>query len=142
MAELTKKQKKVMDEIFEGDEDENTVLDNNSVARRTYNVWLTEDAWVQEFDRRVEESRRRTQIIIAKFQPSAAIKLVELTNCDKEQTARQACLDIIQMPRIIEHGNIINPAESLQISEETSDKIVELLAKDARKKRSKKSGDS
>lgn len=139
---LTKKQKKVMEQLFEATEDETTILANNRVTRRVFNNWLAEDAWIREFDRRIEESRRRTQIIISSFQPSAAIKLVELTNCGKEQTARQACLDIIQMPRIVSETNPGAPGasvESLGISEDTQNSIVELLAKDARKNRDKKS---
>lgn len=137
--ELSKKQKRVMDELFEAEQDEATALGNNHVSRRVFNHWLTEDAWIREFDRRIEESRRRTQIIISRFQPSAAIKLVELTNCDKEQTARQACLDIIQMPRIVRETKVTASVESLGISEDTQNSIVELLAKDARRNRNKKS---
>ena len=91
---MNKKQKKVMDELFEG-QDEKEVLESNKISFSVFNRWTQEADWVAEFDRRVDAARRQSQIIITKFQPTAAATLVELTRCEKEQTARQACLDII-----------------------------------------------
>lgn len=136
--ELSKKQKKVMDELFEAAEDEAIVLDNNNVSRDVFNNWLTEDSWIREFDRRIEESRRRAQIIITQFQAAAAIKLVELTSGKSEETARKACLDIIQMPRIIKEAILKGGDELLKVSEETAEEILILLAKDGKKTRHKK----
>lgn len=136
---LTKKQKLVMDELFKAEDDESTILVHHNITRGVFNIWLTEASWVQEFERRIEESLRRTQIIITSFQSMAALQLVELTKCKKEATARQACLDIIQMPRIVAEPKIATSVESLKISEEVQESIIELLAKDARKARKKKS---
>lgn len=136
MTKLTSKQKKVMDELFDAEKDENSILDENNVSRNKFNQWLADDAWTTEFDRRIDESKRRAQIIISKFQPTAAIKLVQLTDCEKDQTARQACLDIIQMPRIIERRKQeIESGEIRSLSECTSRGILELLAQDAEQKR-------
>jgi len=129
------KQKKVMDELFEG-KDEGEVLKKNKVSRLDFERWVNEPEWIAEFDRRVDAARRQSQIIITMYQPSAAIKLVELTNCDKEQTARQACLDIIGMERIIPEGRAGNLEQAealLPVSEETAKLLIEVLAKEVKK---------
>jgi len=136
MEKLNRKQKKVMEELFEG-KDEKEVLDNNNVSRAVFNRWTAEDAWANEFDRRVEAARRQSQIIITTYQPVAAAKLVQLTNCEKEQTARQACLDVIQMPRIAaerEGSDAEKESGMLSVSEETARELIEVLARDVNKK--------
>jgi len=132
---MDKKQKKVMDELFEG-QDEKEVLENNKISRFVFERWVNEPEWIAEFDRRVDAARRQSQIIITMFQPAAATKLVGLMNCDKEQTARQACLDIINMPRIVPEGKITDTEQAealLPVSEETARELIEVLAKEVKK---------
>ncbi len=93
---LTKRQLAVIDELFDGD-DEQAVLDKYKVSRRLYNKWLADDAFTGEFDRRIDAAFRQSAVLIARYAPLAAAKLVQLTESDKEETARKACLDIISM---------------------------------------------
>jgi hypothetical protein len=93
---LKPRQFAVIDELFNGD-DEQAVLDKYKVSRKLYNKWLADETFTGEFDRRIENAFRRSDILIARYAPLAAAKLVQLTESDKEETARKACLDIISM---------------------------------------------
>ena len=48
-------------------------------------------------EHRVERAVQRTRLIIARYAPLAASKLVQLTESENQETARKACLDIISM---------------------------------------------
>jgi len=93
---LTKRQLAVIEDMFDGD-DEQAVLDKHKVSRRLYNKWLADSDFVGEFDRRIDAAYRQSAVLIARYAPLAAAKLVQLTESDKEETARRACLDIISM---------------------------------------------
>ncbi len=138
MAELSSKQKKVMDELFEGGS-EKTALEENGVSQRTFNKWVTDEVWQVETERRIGAFHRQAQVLIAAYSPVAAAKLIQLTDCEKEVTARQACLDIIQMQRIMpEFVSDDDGSISLPESPEIIDKLVKILAEDAQKKRKNK----
>ena len=93
---LTKRQFAVIEDMFDGD-DEQAVLDKYKVSRKLYNKWLADETFTGEFDRRIDASFRQSAALIARYAPLAAAKLVQLTESDKEETARKACLDIISM---------------------------------------------
>jgi hypothetical protein len=93
---LKPRQFAVIDELFNGD-DEQAVLDKHRVSRALYNKWLADSNFTGEFDRRIDAAYRQSAILIARYAPLAAAKLVQLTESDKEETARRACLDIISM---------------------------------------------
>lgn len=96
---ITRKQSLVMDDLFSGEADEATVLAKHKVSRNTFNKWLDGQAFQAEFARRMDSAYRQGRLIIARYVPLAAAKLVELTESDKEETARKACLDIISQQR-------------------------------------------
>ena len=93
---LKPRQFAVIDELFNGD-DEQAVLDKYKVSRKLYNKWLADSNFTGEFDRRIDAAYRQSAVLIARYAPLAAAKLVQLTESDKEETARRACLDIISM---------------------------------------------
>lgn len=96
--QLTKRQLAVLDDLFNGDaNDEQAVLDKYNVNSSLYNKWLSDDAFVEQFDARVTGLRRQSELIIARYAALAAAKLVQLTESEKEETARKACLDIISL---------------------------------------------
>ena len=98
MAEKTKlsrRQLAVLDDLFAGDFSEQQVLDKHKLNRSRYNRWLAEERFCAEFDRRIASAHRQSAALIARYAPLAAAKLVQLTDSEKEETARKACLDII-----------------------------------------------
>jgi hypothetical protein len=135
---LSRKQLAVIDTLFSGELDEQAILDKHNVSRRLYNEWQDDDAFIEHFERRIASARRQRAALIAKYAPLAAAKLVQLTECDKEETARKACIDIISMPLVLA-GNTHRKSESQtaqtsdslpdqQLTEQTASRILAVLA--------------
>ena len=93
--QLNRKQRALLDEIFTGDMDEDEVLAKHRIKRSDYRFWLGQENFRNEFFSRLESARRQSRLIITRYAPVAAARLVSLMNSDKEETARRACLDII-----------------------------------------------
>jgi len=97
---LKKRQLAVIDDMFSGELDEQSVLAKHKVSRDVYNKWLANDSFAEEFDRRIASAHRQSAALIARYAPLAAAKLVQLTESENQETARKACLDIISFPKI------------------------------------------
>lgn len=100
IKKLSKKQLAVIDDMLDGELDEQSVLAKHKVSRSTYDRWLADDSFAEQFSRRIASAYRQSELIIARYAPLAAAKLVQLTESAKEETARKACLDIISLPKI------------------------------------------
>jgi hypothetical protein len=116
---LSQRQLTVLDDLFNSDLDEQGVLDKHKVRRSTYERWLADELFAERFKRYVNNMRRRSELLMAKYSCLAAAKLVELTTSEKAETARRACLDIICQPKIA--------AEAEKV-EKDSNKQAELLS--------------
>ena len=92
---LTKRQLDVIDQLFKGELDEQAILDKYKVSHNLYKRWLANKNFADELDRRIESSLRQSALLIARYAPLAAAKLVQLTDSENPETARKACLDII-----------------------------------------------
>jgi hypothetical protein len=134
----------VIEDLFAGQLDEQAVLAKHGLGRNTFNKWLTDEAFRQQFDQRIESAYRQSQLIVARYAPLAAAKLVELTNSDSQETARKACLDIISLrashailpkPDSDEGRQVPSTQDSSalhlpQLSDETASKILSALAEE------------
>ncbi len=125
----SKRQRLVIDDLFESGLAEAEVLAKHKVRVNTFRKWLRAGPFAQELSFRVESARRQSELLIARFAPVAAAKLVALATDSKEETARKACLDIIttlgsrcSMP----DANIENQAE--QLTPETAGRLLAALA--------------
>jgi len=92
---LSKRQLAVIDELFAGGLDETGVLAKHNVGTRMYRKWLADELFSDELRFRMESARRSGELIIARYTPVAAAKLVGLIDSDKAETVRKACLDIL-----------------------------------------------
>lgn len=135
--QLSKKQFAVINDLFDGGLDEQAVLEKHKLSRGIYNKWQMDKFFEAEFSKRIAAAHRQGELIIAKYAPLAAAKLVQLTESDKEETARKACLDIISLPMLAgkEAGRPVNTgnedAESKpqnSISPEVAGKLLAVLA--------------
>ena len=132
---LSKKQLAVMEDLFSGGLDEQAVLDKHKVSRNVYDSWLTDGLFVSEFDRRIMSAHRQSAALIARYAPLAAAKLVQLTESEKDETARKACLDIISLQALLDKG-IAQPSGSQtdeaqplqQITGQTASRLLAALA--------------
>lgn len=138
--QLSKRQLAVIDDLFAGQLDEQAILDKYNVSRNLYNRWLTQDSFNAEFDRRITWAHRQSQILIARYASLAAAKLVELTDSDKEETARRACLDIINLPSQCvqktekpDDAEHIDNQQSQQLTPQTASRLLAALAETEQK---------
>jgi len=135
---LTKRQLAVIEDLFAGELDEQAVLDKHKVSRNLYNRWLKDADFAGEFDQRIEGAFRQSAALIARYAPLAAAKLVQLTESDKEETARKACLDIISMPWLSAAKKPLapsgpGPAESppqSELSDQTASRLLAAMAEE------------
>ncbi len=132
---LSKKQLAVIDDLFRGELDEQAVLEKHKVNRNIYNRWLADELFVSEFDHKIMSAHRQSAVLIAKYAPLAAAKLVQLTESGKEETARKACMDIISLPALLDK-RIVQPGElqttetqpPQQLTEQTASRLLAALA--------------
>jgi hypothetical protein len=132
---LSKKQLAVIDDLFGDELDEQAVLEKHKVNRNIYNRWLADELFVSEFDSRVMSAHRQSAVLIAKYAPLAAAKLVQLTESEKEETARKACMDIISLPalldkRMVQPGELQTAETQLpqQLTEQAAGRLLAALA--------------
>ena len=95
MSRPSKRQLAVIDDLFDGKMDEQEILEKHNLSISVFRKWLSSDNFIAELGRRTEAARRQSEMIIARFAPAAAAELVALTECEKEDVRRKACLDII-----------------------------------------------
>ncbi len=128
---LSEKQIAIIDDMFACELDEQAILDKYNLSRREFNRWLADENFRAELFRRMEIARLLSEVLLAKFAVTAAAKLVQLTECDKEETARKACLDIITLPYLAAQKTE-PPAEEepMEISDETASRMLAILAED------------
>jgi hypothetical protein len=95
---LTTKQRRVLRDLFSGKIEEDEVLKKWHVTDQTYCRWHQQKNFAAEFDRRLKLSHQRSELVFANWTSSVAAKLVSLASAQKEETARKACMDIINHP--------------------------------------------
>jgi len=140
MDRLSKKQLAVIEDLFAGELDEAAVLDRHKVTRSRYNKWLADERFIAAFAERIGRAYHQSQLIIARYAPLAAAKLVQLTGSDSAETARKACLDIIgfsgqgsgnSIPISDPRGpNSTQDEASGQLSAETASRLLAALAEE------------
>ena len=112
--------------MFAGELDEREVFEKHRINKRVYDKWLTEENFAGEFDRRIKSAHRQGELIIARFANVAAVKLVALTESANPETARKACLDVINYLR---QNNQPSPAEQASEAEQPPDLPPELASR-------------
>jgi hypothetical protein len=132
-GKLSRKQIRVLDDLFAGDIDVNEILQKYNVTAGMFNKWQEQEAFTAEFDNRIAALYRQGGLIIARYAAVAAAKLVQLTESENQETARKACLDIIQLPRPnakkqSPSAENDEPNQPLQLSAETAGKLLAVLA--------------
>ncbi len=137
---LSKRQLDVIEDLFAGELDEQAILQKHKVRAKLYNQWQAEDAFIEQLEKRIAAAHRQSAALIARYAPIAAAKLVQLTQSEKVETARKACLDIISMQNLTTSPaqaagkpQPVNPDTSghpPQLTEQTAAKILAILAEE------------
>jgi len=129
----TKRQHQLIDALITSKCDEQTILTEHKISRATYQKWLAEPAFLEQFELRRAMAHRRSRAIIAHHAHKAADRLFTLITEGKGETARKACLDIISMAGNSTSGPATppqedKPADSPQIPPEAAARILAALA--------------
>ena len=145
---LTRKQLAVLDDLFSSDSSANEsgaggILEKHGVSAADYRRWHSEEAFSQEYEARLAALGQQSRLLIARYASFAAAKLIALTESENQETARKACLDIIDRIQNSDPG-LQTPAHSAfggqtkddgeyglaegQLTPELAEKILESLA--------------
>ena len=138
---ITRKQLAVIEDLFAGELDEQQVFEKHRINKRVYDKWLTEENFAGEFDRRIKSAHRQGELIIARFANVAAVKLVALTESANPETARKACLDVINYLRQKAEPNPEEQPEAENLPDLPPELASRLLAALAESKVSANTGD-
>jgi hypothetical protein len=128
---ITKKQREVIDDLFAVEADEQQVLTKHKVDRRLYDKWLTDENFIGEFERRLESARRQSDLVIARYATFAAAKLIQLTESQNQETARKACLDIINLLRPnteLKSTDLTDTEQPTELTPELASRLLSALA--------------
>lgn len=87
---------RAVDEIVKGT-DENEALEHHEIEPEVFDKLLNNPKFALEISNRIGLSIIRTKLLIAQYAQAATAKLISLTDCEKEETARKACLDVITL---------------------------------------------
>ena len=69
------------------------------VSKNEFSYWLKDKRFLKEIRNRLKWARRKSEVFVAKYTIHAAAKLVSLTGSRNTETARRACLDILNFLR-------------------------------------------
>jgi len=133
---LTKRQLDVIEDLFAAEIDEQAVLEKHNVNAKLYSKWQSHNAFIEQFEKRIATAHRQSAAMIARYAPVAAAKLVQLTQSEKEETARKACLDIITMqptpksPAKPQAPAPNTPDQPHSLTPKTAAKILAILAEE------------
>ena len=126
---MTEKQIKVIEDLFESGGDEAGVLQKHNISHKLWQKWLSCKDFSDGIKSRFESSKRASQILLAKYIPLAAAKLVQLCDSKNQETSRKACLDILTLrPGNAETADSDEPELIPTIEPGTASKILAVLA--------------
>lgn len=133
-ARLTKRQVEVLDALFVEGTTEGGVLAEHEISSNVYRKWLSDKSFMEEFEFRMQSAHRQGQLVVAKYASFAALRLVDLMNTGKGETARKACLDLMSMPTSkpqskAENGRGVK-SRSTTLNSELAGKLLSVLSED------------
>ena len=141
---LTKRQLDVIEDMVRGDMDEPQLLSKHRLTRRLLRLWLKQERFAGELSLRKSSAQRQSGFLLARYSPTAAAKLVALTESEKDETVRKACLDIIaaaaKLPGRVLPGSAGDDTAKAEnppatpISSEKASKVLAILAEKEKRK--------
>ena len=105
---LTQRQAAVIEDLFVGELDEPAILKKHGVRPGQYERWLADESFTEQLELRIARALRQGRLVLARHAAQAAARLIELTRCQKEETARKACLDVIALRHPTAPGPLTN----------------------------------
>ena len=105
MPKLNKKQRDFLDEILNNRSSVELASEKLNISSDCLCKWFASADFTEELAGRLELIIKRADMLISQNRLTAAEKLVNLTSCEKEETARKACLDILELTATITDKN-------------------------------------
>jgi hypothetical protein len=131
---LTKKQLEIIDELFKNGGDETEISMKYGISYKQWVKWLGNKHFSEEVAGRIELAKCRSQILMAKYIPLAAAKLVQLCNSENNETGRRACLDILALEtgpkQVSDTSTNQSPEPAANIDAATASKLLAALAEE------------
>jgi len=121
---LTGRQEKVLFDMFQGDKNLDFILKKHNVSFNKYLDWQSEPAYLDAFDKWILSSRMTLAAYVSVYSQYAMSVLMELTGSEKTETARKACLDIINLSnkeKKEETAPLLKSGNRLLVSSNTQD---------------------
>jgi hypothetical protein len=129
---LTEKQLAVIDDLFDGSLDDDAIIQKHGITADVFYDWLCDDLFKYQLDAKIRHSRTHAEMILAKYAPFAAARLIALTDSEKEETARKACLDIISfftsIKKTDDTGENPDEQDDMKLAPGVAEKIWAILA--------------
>ena len=107
---LSGKQKKLIEALFT-DLADDELSEKFSITRATFVTWLEQKAFATSLAKGFHSRRVLTELLIAREAPGVVSQLIALTASDNPETARKACLDVLELLRSCDTP-IVAPPES------------------------------
>jgi hypothetical protein len=135
---VTRRQSAVLQDMLDGELDEREILEKHRVSQKTFNRWLSGDAFMAELNRRLQWLNLQSEVVITRYKTLAAARLVHLTESENQETARKACLDIINLPNRSDippkqpnnEPKVTQQPEYDELSPETCSRLLAALAEE------------
>lgn len=102
------------------------------VSEAIFRKWTSSQAFNTELAYRQQLAKAQSELLISRFIPVAASKLISLLESEKEETVRKACLDILQLTSRQSKTETTTAAKSskVSLSPKMAEKMLKLLAEE------------
>ena len=137
---LTGTQSAVLTDLFGGEVGRQAVLRRHGIRAKTFDRWMQEELFSAEYYERLRGACAEWELILAKYSPVAAARLIELTGSSHDETARRACVDVLKHLRAAAGESGKNGLEGEEMGEyselsvEVAGRLLAVLAKEKQQK--------
>ncbi|MHC4740832.1 MAG: hypothetical protein ACYS8Z_02910 [Planctomycetota bacterium] len=132
----TKRQLDLIEDLLTSELEEKAILKKHKLSPKTYTKWHSDRTFIEYYKKRIAAAGNYSAAVIARSAAKAAERLVKLTETDKGETARKACLDIIELnnpdpdPKKAANQPPQPPEQPPKINPKTAEKILRILAQE------------
>jgi translation elongation factor EF-Ts len=123
---VTKKQKDFLTEIIDNRLTVEEAMKKGRINQITLRKWFSSQPFIIELAKRIECLVKRADMLISQHRLTAVERLLRLTDSEKEETARKACLDILKLTS--SGKSTAKEPDMPSFSPQTAAKLLEILA--------------
>jgi len=131
---LNPQQLLVIDDLFERGLTELEVCQKHGLAMEKLREWSRDPDFTNEVRQRLFTPVSKAWVMLGRSAPQVAARLIELTESEKSETARKACLDILTALPWDQPEPAENDSEESHVpewfTERTASRLLEVLAEE------------